>query len=310
MALKNILLTILIAQSRLEKVRRETKINQIFCFGSEQIINIFRNLFFSYVIEYISHQWQKLGFNYSVATMSFDCDLKEDYQALPFVLDMLKRNNIKASFAIIGKWIEIYPDIHKRIIEEGHEIINHTYTHPNNKHFSPDRYMVKLSLQEKKEEIARCHEVCEKILKYSPTGYRAPHLGSSHGVEIYSILKELNYKYSTSDIALRFESLGAPLKINNIWEFPLSPSTRNLFSSPITSEVIRDKKITEQQYYSDIRKAIDIAKTPFFFNIYCDPMDVVKMEEFESMLVELNNRFKMMTYKELIALLERIYGKG
>lgn len=47
----------------------------------------------------------------------------------PKILDILKRENIKATFFIIGKKGEENKDILKRIVDEGHSIGNHTYSH-------------------------------------------------------------------------------------------------------------------------------------------------------------------------------------
>lgn len=49
----------------------------------------------------------------------------------PWVLDILKEHNIKATFFCIGKNIKSNPDIFKRILTEGHRVGNHTYTHKN-----------------------------------------------------------------------------------------------------------------------------------------------------------------------------------
>ena len=43
----------------------------------------------------------------------------------PLILDELKENKIKATFFMIGQHIEKYPEIAKRVAEEGHEIENH-----------------------------------------------------------------------------------------------------------------------------------------------------------------------------------------
>jgi len=45
------------------------------------------------------------------------------------VLDILKRENVKATFFVIGYKAELYPEIVKKISDEGHEIGNHTYLH-------------------------------------------------------------------------------------------------------------------------------------------------------------------------------------
>lgn len=51
--------------------------------------------------------------------------------ATPFVLDTLKQYNAKATFFCIGKNVIEYPDIYKRILNEGHSVGNHTFNHVN-----------------------------------------------------------------------------------------------------------------------------------------------------------------------------------
>ncbi|MDF2903034.1 MAG: putative polysaccharide deacetylase, partial [Bacillus sp. (in: firmicutes)] len=47
------------------------------------------------------------------------------------ILDVLKKYNIKATFFLTGKWAEKFPGYAKRIVVEGHEIGNHSYSHPD-----------------------------------------------------------------------------------------------------------------------------------------------------------------------------------
>lgn len=49
----------------------------------------------------------------------------------PQILDILKAYNVKAAFFLVGAHAEEYPGLVRRIVEEGHEIGNHTYYHPN-----------------------------------------------------------------------------------------------------------------------------------------------------------------------------------
>src|SRR5438874_3451039 len=49
----------------------------------------------------------------------------------PQVLDILKAANVKAAFFLVGVNAERYPNLVRRIVNEGHEIGNHTYYHPN-----------------------------------------------------------------------------------------------------------------------------------------------------------------------------------
>lgn len=67
--------------------------------------------------------------NYKVVYLTFD-DGPHPI-ATPFVLDVLKKYNVKASFFCIGKNIKQYPDIFKRILDEGHSVGNHTQNHLN-----------------------------------------------------------------------------------------------------------------------------------------------------------------------------------
>ena len=54
-----------------------------------------------------------------------------DPEWTPQILDILKAANVKAAFFVVGKNAENYPGLVRRIVEEGHEIGNHTYYHPN-----------------------------------------------------------------------------------------------------------------------------------------------------------------------------------
>jgi len=49
----------------------------------------------------------------------------------PQILDILKEKGVKASFFIIGQSAAAYPNLVQRILAEGHDIGNHTFTHPN-----------------------------------------------------------------------------------------------------------------------------------------------------------------------------------
>jgi peptidoglycan/xylan/chitin deacetylase (PgdA/CDA1 family) len=61
--------------------------------------------------------------------------------ATPFVLDELKKYNVPATFFCIGKNTVAYPEIFKRIKEEGHKVGNHTYNHLNGWRTKNDIYL-------------------------------------------------------------------------------------------------------------------------------------------------------------------------
>lgn len=54
------------------------------------------------------------------------------------ILDILDKYNVKTTFFLGGYWVEKYPDYVKKLHERGHEIGNHTYSHPHLNSLSPD----------------------------------------------------------------------------------------------------------------------------------------------------------------------------
>lgn len=84
----------------------------------------------------------------------------------PKFLDVLKENNVKATFFCIGKQIEKYPETILRIIAEGHTIGNHTFSHSNNTGFLSTSKMI--------EEIKKCDDVMLKIGSFKTDLYRPP----------------------------------------------------------------------------------------------------------------------------------------
>ena len=67
----------------------------------------------------------------------------------PKILDVLKEKGAKATFFLIGVEVEKYPGVAKRIFNEGHEIGNHTFTHPDISNISKNYFDVELNLTER-----------------------------------------------------------------------------------------------------------------------------------------------------------------
>ncbi|MBI1886102.1 MAG: polysaccharide deacetylase family protein [Chloroflexi bacterium] len=62
-----------------------------------------------------------------VATFTFDAGADTGYAAS--ILDTLRANGITAAFGLTGKWADANKALVRRIVNEGHEVINHTYDH-------------------------------------------------------------------------------------------------------------------------------------------------------------------------------------
>lgn len=64
-----------------------------------------------------------------VIYLTFDAGYENGYTAT--ILDALKKHNVHATFFLVGNYINTSPDLVKRMLEEGHNVGNHTYSHPN-----------------------------------------------------------------------------------------------------------------------------------------------------------------------------------
>ena len=98
-------------------------------------------------------------------TISFDLDYSTDCIALPELVQELDSRNIKASFACIGKWIEKYPKQHSVILDSRHEIINHTYSHPDNHELKNFKRFDEISYAEQEKEIEMFEKICTTLAK-------------------------------------------------------------------------------------------------------------------------------------------------
>ncbi|MBR5308137.1 MAG: polysaccharide deacetylase family protein [Clostridia bacterium] len=83
----------------------------------------------------------------------------------PMILDILAENGVKGTFFVVGRNAERYPMILKRIHSEGHEIGNHTYSHPDMKKLTPEQL---------DEEISRTGKAVSDIVGVSPVLFRPP----------------------------------------------------------------------------------------------------------------------------------------
>ena len=64
-----------------------------------------------------------------VIYLTFDAGYENGYTAK--ILDVLKKHDVKAAFFLVGNYIETSPELVKRMVEEGHTVGNHTFTHPD-----------------------------------------------------------------------------------------------------------------------------------------------------------------------------------
>ena len=60
--------------------------------------------------------------------LTFDCGYENGNTGA--ILDALKKHNAKATFFVVGHFLESASDLVNRMVQEGHTVGNHTYHHP------------------------------------------------------------------------------------------------------------------------------------------------------------------------------------
>lgn len=99
-----------------------------------------------------------------VVALSFDAAWgNEDTKQ---ILDILKKNDVKATFFMTGGWVENYPEDVKAIAEAGHTLGNHSENHKN---------MSELSAEECKEELMSVHNKVKEITGIEMNLFRPPY---------------------------------------------------------------------------------------------------------------------------------------
>ncbi|HWJ02167.1 MAG TPA: polysaccharide deacetylase family protein [Verrucomicrobiae bacterium] len=87
-------------------------------------------------------------------------------EVIPGMLEVLKKENVKATFFVSGRWAKNNPELLKTMAAEGHQIENHGYSHPH-----PDR----ISVDENKREILRTEQVIEGLTGKKTTFFAPPY---------------------------------------------------------------------------------------------------------------------------------------
>lgn len=83
----------------------------------------------------------------------------------PKILDVLKEAQVKATFFMLGMHAQQYPDVARRVAEEGHEIGNHTYDHHGIFYYKPE---------ELNREVREAEKIIESITGIKTKYFRPP----------------------------------------------------------------------------------------------------------------------------------------
>lgn len=109
------------------------------------------------------------------------------------LLEILAQNEVKATFFTTGDWCERYPEDTVRLAEAGHDVQNHSYSHP---------HVASISREELMEDTQKCDDIIESLTGQRPTLYRAPY--GEYDDEMLALLEdELQHKVIQWDVDSR-----------------------------------------------------------------------------------------------------------
>ncbi len=111
------------------------------------------------------------------------------------ILDILKAEDVKATFFVVGKHVKEHPELVKRAYDEGHYIANHGYHHDNRKLYqSSDSFISEVKNTD--IEIGKAvgiEDYCSHVFRF-PNGYMSSNYKSKKK-ESVKLLTEMNYTY-------------------------------------------------------------------------------------------------------------------
>ncbi len=115
--------------------------------------------------------------------VAFSFDASWGAERTEKIIEILKENEIKTTFFLTGFWVEAYPEYVKLIAREGHEIGNHTLTHP---------HLNSLTREEVRAEIKKVEQMIERVSDQKTSLFRPPF--GEYSNQVIEAATELGYK--------------------------------------------------------------------------------------------------------------------
>ena len=201
--------------------------------------------------------------------ISISFDAAWGSERTPQLLAILEEYEIKTTFFLVKFWIEKYPEVTKRIAREGHEIGNHSATHPN---------MDTLTRGEIRRELEETNSLIEELTGQRPMVFRPPF--GAYNNTLVEVVEELDMKAIQWSIdSLDWQDLSAQEITERVLK-QVAPGAIVLFHNnaentpaalvPILDELLADgysivpvsELIHWDDYYIDPHTGIQHSQTP------------------------------------------------
>ena len=113
------------------------------------------------------------------------------------IIRILDEHNIKTTFFVVGSWVDKYPEAVKALHDAGHEIMNHSDTHP---------HMTKISKEKMIEEVEECDRKIEAITGKKVDLFRPPY-GDYNKDVVDTLIEQDHYTVQWSVDSLDWKDL-------------------------------------------------------------------------------------------------------
>ena len=122
------------------------------------------------------------------------------------IIEILEKHNVKTTFFMTGEWVEKYPECVKTLVKKGHDLGNHSATHPD---------MTKLSKEAQKEQLLKVHNAVKELTGYEMELFRPPY--GAYNNEVIRTCYEMGYyPIQWSVDSLDWKDLSATEIINKV----------------------------------------------------------------------------------------------
>lgn len=122
------------------------------------------------------------------------------------ILDILDKEEVKATFFLLGKWIDEFPEETKEIYKRGNEIGNHSYSHPSMSNISEERLI---------KEIASGDEKLKKTIGTSTKLFRFP--SGEYNTALVQVVERTKHIAIQWDVdSIDWKEQGADIEFNRV----------------------------------------------------------------------------------------------
>lgn len=129
--------------------------------------------------------------DFAAVALTFDTGVGPGHVAE--VLDTLKEHGVRATFGITGEWAVTNPALLKRLVQEGHAVINHSWSHRS--FTGEDTQTQPLTPEEMREELRRTEEKVQEVAGVSTKPYFRPPFGDFDR-SVNQVVREAGYDYN------------------------------------------------------------------------------------------------------------------